>query len=106
MQLRKWFVNVCSLYSQWNKNEREEWLKLREMSFIGFYFRKNFHVYGICLLSGMLIATWLNFRSSGPEYNWLAGICISLFLSIAASGLYALFTRKLTSIAFAESTKD
>lgn len=29
MQLRKWFVNVCSLYSQWNKNEREEWLKLR-----------------------------------------------------------------------------
>lgn len=104
MSIKMKFIQWGSLYNHWGKQEQVEWLELFNLSFVNFYFRKNFYIYGILMLTGMQIATWINYTKSPLQYDWTAAIFWHTVLPLAASFLYAVLARKFTHISYENST--
>lgn len=100
MQIQKKFINACSLYSKWNQQECEAWAAQRKVPIWYFYFIKNFHIYGICMLIGLQIATWLNYANTPDDYDWLTAVFRNYLLCAGASGLFAWMTFQFTEMSF------
>jgi hypothetical protein len=101
--LQKLIVSI-SLYNQWNEQNCSDWLTLRDVSIVRFYFRTNIHVWALCIFLGLQLSTWLEL-----SYSDLAGVSAIVthaLIALGLSGLLAILLRYFTDLSYKQAMSN